>query len=275
MATIKEAFDGMRQNKTANGTEYSVRYLVKGYALVSEFPQSFTWQGASNPFARLTGISGERQLGPDYYEITANYSTLPRDSQQRKADQEQPANPLLRAVRRSWSSGYLEVFRQEDLDGVKYCASNLQPFSGGLSIRIPYLIKKYVRNEAYFNESEAMGCLWHTNASKLTLCARYDGGEELIDNNVAFVEVSYEFWCLKPTAIVKWEDKVLDAGSFYLDADKKPVYLEDASGTKSYADGAILLDGTGKKLADDAPPVWLTFRNYDVTSFASLGLPGV
>jgi hypothetical protein len=280
MATIKEAFDGMHQTQTAESREYTVKYLVKGYAAVSEFPAYFTWQGVTDPYARLTGLTTGKQLGPMYFEITANYSTLPKDNAQKSSNKDQPANPLIRSVKRSWGTGYVEKYQPCDLDDIPYATSAGEAFAGGLPIRYPYLIKRYTRNEAYFSEEDAEQCIYHTDAAKLVLCTKFDGSEQMEDNGVVFVEVSYEFWCIKPSSELRWEEVALDVGSYYVVNDVgyqghwRPVFPQDAEGQKALIPGSVFLDGAGGPGSKDTPE-WLTFKNYETTSFASLGLPGI
>ena len=276
MGKIKEKFDGLKQNFTAEKREYRCTYLVNGIVSIADFPSYFRWdcKGLSDPYARITGLDNSRQLGPTKSEMTATYSTLPASNRQSKANRNQPANPLARAIKRRWSSGYIEIINPTDLDGKAYCASSGQPFSGGLPIRVPYAIKTYIRNEPWYRSEVALDYIWHTDSNRRTLCTKLDGSEEFIDanSNVAYVEVTYEFWCLKSDSTIRWEQRTLDAGSFYLDTNGKKQFLKDDGGTKAAIDGGILLDGSGHE-GSASSPKYRTFRTFEIANFGQLGLP--
>lgn len=286
MSIVKEKFDGLRQNITPDRREYSCTYICRGVTAASSFPASFRWecQNLSDPFARLVGLGEPRQLSADLCEITANYSTLPADLRKRASEKDQPANPLARRVRRRWSTGYLENYPPADLSAAPkaFCVSTGEPIRGGVPVKIPYLVKHYVRNEAYFNPTDCLGKIWHMDSTRKILCARYDGSEEYEDNGVAFVEVNYEFWCLESGGTKTWDELRLDAGSYWLEYEEgewKVKYLEDKDGVKSFADGSIPLDGAKGRLTqvqiDLGAFKWNTFQVYGIADFSSLGLTGL
>jgi hypothetical protein len=284
MATIREKFDGLKPHFTAETRTYDCTYLVRGIWASSDFPPCLTWhsKGLVDPYARLLCVDNHRQLNATLSEVDAHYSTLPSESAKKRSNVEQPPNPLARPVKRRWSTGYIEQYPPADLVGKRFTVSTGEPIRGGVPIKIPYLVKHYTRNEAFFNEIACLSMIWGMDSTKQILCARFEGSEEYLDEGtgISFVEVSYEFWCLGES--VTWEDKRLDAGSYWLEADGdkwKVKYLEDKDGTKAYADGAILLNKAKGKLSDEDIDAgifhWNTFLVNHVVDFSSLGLPGV
>ncbi len=276
MPIEKEKFDGLRENITAEKREYHCTYICRGVVNTNEFPSSFEWKckNLSDPFARLISVESTRQLSAELHEMTAHYSTLPADSTQRESNRDQVPNPLARPVRRRWTTGYIETYPQRDLDNKAIVAANNEPIRGGIPIKVPYLVKHYTRNEAFFNEAAAMATIWAMNAAKTIVCTKFDGSEQLVDQqtNISYVEVTYEFW--QAVGSNTWDERRMNAGSYWLE-DGKPKYLEDAEGVKSYADGAILLKADGSQLPQGSSPNWLTFRTFRIANLASLGLPGI
>ncbi len=288
MAIVKEKYDGLRQNIVPGKREYDCTFLCRGYTPVASFPSYFRWnsKNASDPFARLTGLGDTRQVGPDLFEVTAHYSTLPYDHRQREADVDPPENPLSRPVRRRWSTGYLEHYPPFDLSATPqaFCVSTGEPIRGGVPVKIPYLIRQYVRNEPFFDEEDCLEKIWTMDATKKKLCTRYEGSETYEDNGVKFVEVTYEFWEVGGTRT--WDEQRLDAGSYWLvtvgegeEAERKPAFLEDAGGAKVFADGAIPLDGAGGRLSDAAIQArefkWNNFQIFAISNFTQFGLEGL
>jgi hypothetical protein len=256
----------------------------------ADYPAYMRWDTLSvvDPYARLIGLGSPRQMNADLFEDDASYSTLTSDSKQRSADKDPPANPLARPVRRRWSIGYIEFYPPVDFSSPPkaFVVSTGEPIRGGIPVKIPYLIKHYVRNEAWFNESAALEMAWSMDSSKKILCTKFEGSEEFEDKGtgVKFVEVAYELWCLGSLELFTWDEKRLDAGSYWVDYDEGhdiywPCYLEDKHGTKSYADGAIPLDGDGGKLSQEDIDAgnfhWNTFVVNRTVDFSSLGLPGI
>jgi len=278
MATIKEKFDGLRQHFTADARTYDCTYTVNGVAAQTDFPATFLWQckGLSDPFARIVGIGNTVQIGPDRFEITVNYSTSPADTAQKQSQKDPPANPLARPVVRRWGTGYVERLEDHDLDNKLYMASNDEPYPDGLPIRFPYLILSYQRNEASFNETSCLASIWRMDSTKKILCTKFDGSETLEENEIPYVQVSYEFWKLDSGGTLTWDVVKLDAGTYSLGngAPPKRVYPKDEDGTKALVTGAVVLDGNGH-LGDKATPVWNTFRVNGIASLSNLQLPGI
>jgi hypothetical protein len=295
MATIiKEKFDGLRENFDAEKREYFCTYICKGIAYGNQFSPYFRWdcKGRVDIFARMVGVVASHQLNADWFEVEVHYSTKPDDLTQKSKDKDQPENPLARPVRRRWWIGYTEMFPPADLNKKPFTVCTGEPIQGGVPVKIPYLVKNYIRNEAIFPESTALEMCWAMDSSKKILCAKFDGSEELVDltTGIKFVEVTYEFWCLGDwklygTEPFTWEDKRIEAGSYWLQVDSKdrklkPKYLEDAVGTKSYANGAILLNPiTQGKLSQDEINeghfYWINFQTHRIVDFSSLNLPGI
>jgi hypothetical protein len=280
---IKEKFDGLRMAKDAKKREYWCTYQVHGVVMDWDFPRTFVWRckDLADPFARMVGISAAHQVSRDVFDAEIFYSTAPDENTQRQSQEDQQENPLARPPKRSWSIGSLETYPQVDLDQKPFCASNHEPIQQGIPVKIPYVIKRYTRNEVYFNESRAFAMAWATDSTKKILCTKFDGGEQLLDkgSRVSYVEVQYEFWCLGSGSI-KWEERRLDAGSFWLaptgpGGSYQPAFLSDHDGVKAYATGSILLNGNGGKLAVGGTPVWNVFRTYPIANLHSLGLPGI
>ena len=284
MSIVKEKYDGLSMNTTREKREYSCTYICRGVTSTSEFPSYFRWEckGMSDPFARLVGIGDTRQIGPDMFEVTAQYSTSPADQREKQADKDPVENPLARPVRRRWSTGSMEHYPPADLSTPPkaFSMSTGEPIRGGIPVKIPYIVKHYIRNEAYFDEDDCLTKIWTTDSTRKILCARYDGSETYEDNGISFVEVTYEFWKLGGSRT--WDELRLDAGSYWMEGtgeNRKPKYLEDAAGVKAFADGAIMLDGAGGRLSQEDIAAgnfhWNTFRVFGVANFSSFGLSGL
>lgn len=281
MPIVKEKFDGLRENHSAEKKEYHCTYICRGVVNTNEFPASFEWKckNLSDPFARLLNVESVGQLSADLHLMTAHYSTLPEDHAQRQSNQQQASNPLARPVRRRWSIGAIETYPQRDLDNKPIAARNEEPLRGGIPIKEPYLVLRYTRNEAFFNEAAALEMAWATNSAKTILCTKFEADEQLVDQqtSIRYVQVEYEFW---KKASGTWDERRLNAGSYWQTYDAESDswtnhYLEDEGGVKAYADGAILLTELGDRLPKDGTPFWLTFRTFRIANLASLGLPGI
>jgi len=282
MATnIKEKFDGFKPNFTATARNYDCTYTFCGTATQAEFPTTLQWRclGIVDTYARLIGISNIVQLGPNRFEATLSYSTDPASTGQHSSKKDPPFNPLARPVVRSWDIGYVERMEDRDLSGtsgIPYQASNGEPYPDGLPIRYPYLIKGYVRNEPFFNETTALGCAWHMDSTRKILCAKFTGRDEFTENGVDYVPVTYEFWKLPSGGTLTWDVVKLDCGSYSNDTSVPPkrIYPKDEDGTKALVTGAVVLDGTGQ-LGSISSPVWNTFQVHLIANFSSLALPGL
>lgn len=279
MATIKEKFNGLRQSCHDTTWEYECTYLTSGTCAISDFPPTFVWQskGLANPYAVLVGFSDTVQLGPDRFEVTMKYTTDPFGHRQKKQKKDPPVNPLDRPVVQRWSTGYIERMEDHDLSSPSklFTASNGEPYEGGLAIRHPYLVKTYTRNEATFNETTALATIWHMDSTHKLLCGKFDGSEAFTENDVEYVQVTYEFWKLPAAGSLTWDKVMLDCGSYSTDTTGfARIYPTDKDGTKSIIPGSVVLDGTGH-LGDKDSPHWNTFLVHLVADFSALNLPNL
>jgi hypothetical protein len=290
MARIKEKFDGLRERFTSDRREYDCTYLIHGVISASDFPPSFQWKckGMSDTFARILSIGELRQLGPDLSEVTINYSTNPNKQSKRKADQDQPANPLARTIRRSWSIGCMDLRKTADWDGKVFKNAAGQWLRDPPACKQRYMIRRYTRNEAYFPEAAALECGYAINSSPVfgrgqwqVLCANFSGSDVMQANGTDYVEVDYEFWLLNGQKT--WKEVRIDAGSYWLASSSGGpgggiiTYPSTANGATIYGDEEVFLDATGYKLSLAAVAAGnvhtLEFRCHESSDFNMLGLP--
>jgi hypothetical protein len=263
---------------------------VSGAYSVADFPASFVWscKGLSDEFACIIGIGNTVQTGPDRFDVTVNYSTDPSNRKKKKSKKDPAVNPLDRPVIQRWGTGYKEPVEKFDLynrgqgsppSPGRICqASNGEPYAG-VPIRYPYLIKTFIRNESTFNETACLASVWHMDSTHKILCAKFEGSEELTEDNGTsyYVQTTYEFWKLDPSGSLTWDVVMLDAGCYSWDTSTPPkrVFPQDHDGTKSLVSDSVLLDGQGHLWTDKDHPKSNTFQVHLVSGddFDSLGLP--
>jgi len=249
----------------------------------SLIPVYYTYHGESDPYARIISVS-PKKINVNTWEVTARYSTLPYDQSSLKYYKDQSLNPLAQMVRRRSTTAFQEEFPPTDLDGQAFRNSAGQLLQDGMAVKKPYIVRTYIRNEASFDEAVAKLCLWATNSAAIfdagigqVLCAKFDGGEVQVRNDIEYVEVTYEFWILggtpnQETGVNTWKDRKIDCGTYSLDGEGKRVLPVDADDAKFIQNGTVFLDGSGQELGENDPVVWLVFRNYTTYDFTQLGL---
>ena len=280
---------------TPDARRYNATYIVHvddqlqgplSISLHAAVPQYYSNGSESDLFARIVSLTPKR-INLKTWELSVRYSTLPYDQASRKADQDQPLNPLAAMVRRRSTTGYLELFPPKDKDGKVFANSAGQWLDGGVAVREPYIIRSYVRNEAFFNETTAKNCLWAVNsapvfggAAGFVICAKFDGSEVMYHapSKVEYVEVSYEFWIRSD--LFGWEERRIDAGAYWLDAESggaRKIHLPtDADNNKLVFNGTVFLDGSGNPLTPAQVAAGnvntLVFNNHASADFRLLGL---
>jgi len=195
------------------------------------------------------------------------------------------ANPLNRPTVFTWAGAIYTETQFKDLDGKAY-VNTAGPAVGGQRMGDPldppplteqvHGIITATRNVASFDEAKAESYrnkvnsdTWRGHAKDTCKIAVYGAHGPLYENGVEFFSENIEIH----TNRRKWIPlEVLNAGPRHLkeDTDTVPVLGEDDDGTKSTV--PVLLAADGTKLADDADPYYLEFRQYERAAFGPLNL---
>ncbi len=297
-------------SKRVGGREYKVVYVVKTTAGDGAFiagnavglpSRGATYVLPDNPSEVDTGATlfdidpqsvGNNNSGHTIWDVTCTYSA------KGVGNSGDPSfeidNPILRPVKKNWSTANYIHYLAEDLD------ANAIDNSAGLlfepnPIEETVVVLNATKSEAAFDPySKGLGiygfdieaaedyqnsvnnAVFATRPAGRALCKSIRATEEY-ESGIAYMNVTYTFHFRKP------DKNVSDANTWQLRLqDKGPYYIEGGlpAGTKKFhtIEGTattvdVKLNGVnGDKIDDDVAPNYLDFRTRRATNFGNFGL---
>jgi hypothetical protein len=214
-------------------------------------------------------IRGERSPdNPTIWTFTANFSSEIDENN----DQQPGTDPEAWVPVRKTIFEKLEYRAVEDASGEKYCTSAGESFKGGIPQTLWLLSWEFsqfenisVTDEDLMDRNEVVnGSTFKGKSAKTLLC-------RIMESSVGFFYgqkrrlTKYRLTWKKD----KWTDKVLDIGTYYLDASGNKIPFLDKPG--NVTEGA--LNGSGAAVAKTNPPTppsTLEFDRYETSSFSFL-----
>lgn len=155
----------------------------------------------------------------------------------------------------------------------QYVNSAGQQFDPPVEEEILNMVIHVIRNEATANPNTIALYTGACNRGAWGGFAEYQAritswtADQQNEQGQTFYQHKYEIEVQTPS----WEIKVLDAGDYEIVGGNQVSLAVDNKGVVMHGRG--LLDGNGAKLADDADPVYITFRRYPLRNFNTLKLP--
>lgn len=214
-----------------------------------------------------------RQTGPWTWEVTIQYSTEDRDGKGGRGSGQHVENPLLRPAKRNWGSLEYSRVVEKDIDGNPVVNKAKQKFDPPLEEEVSIMVLTVERNEAYFDHGLAWALSNRVNSATFYgadprhVKSKAPRGQEIWEGELNYWTITYEFH-FHPEG---WDPEVLNAGSYYIDANgKKRLPEDDVTGAQHTA--PILLDTNGNKLAAGGTPIYLKFETLREYDFNVLGL---
>lgn len=207
------------------------------------------------------------QDDPTTWVVEASYGTLePGDE-----------SPLLRPTEIEWGSNKFTKVLTQANDGTPVKNSAGESFDPPLEVEEYRLTLKFVRNEAnydpnvlgvFFNTTNMTA--WYGFQPNEVVCRGISASRQY-EKGSYYWKVTYEFEAKPGEGNLAWAFRVLDQGYFELDVSGNKLLIRDKFLAPLTA--PALLDGTGKKLAAGAAPVFLNVFAYKGRDFNTLNLP--
>lgn len=214
-------------------------------------------------------ISGQRrQENPIIWDFTCSFSSEVEENN----DQQPGTDPEAWVPVRKTIFEKLEYKAVEDASGKQYRTSAGESFKGGIPQTLWLLSWEFsqfesisVTDEDLMDRNEVVnGSTYKGKQAKTLLC-------RIMESSVGFFYgqrrrlTKYRLTWKKD----KWTERILDIGTYYLDANGKQVPFLDKAG--NIQEGG--LDGNGGKVANASPPTSvgiLEFDRYETSSFSFL-----
>lgn len=185
-----------------------------------------------------------------------------------------PANPLLKPIEVSWSTAQFERVAELDQDGNPIINSAGDFYDPPVTCDDSRPILSIKRNEATFNDTLADQYRDSINSDPFWNRSPYECKCHDIQASQSFDADFGWYWTLNYTFEFNddgWRRKILDSGYRYQNTGGTLV-LNAVDGKGTPVSTPILLDGSGKKLADGADPIFNETKVYKERSFSGLNL---
>lgn len=263
-----------RADAGTRGRTYVHTYKLFGYGMseydaLASMPVAVGDEHPQDAEALCSTITAEpdgREMGA--WVVTVTYST-PSGSATQSLD------PFDRPADVEWDAQEMQVQFERDIEGRVVRNSAGDPFDPPVMVDAAYHVFRHSANYPSFDLGLAKQYRYAVNSDPFLTFApghalmRPWRAQLVYEGRTPYVRVAREILLRDDIA---WNDVgILDQGFKVRQSDGSLAHYRDSTGTETAT--PVLLDGNGHKLADGAPPVFLTqFKRHVARPFAPLGL---